>query len=179
MTTITVEFPATLLVDLKDFPQQSVSTEKFDAQYVKNAVLWALRKKLEQARNSGGNEITDAKRRDQIEAARKALEEEFQLRAGSAAKLTEDEEEFRLMLAGHFEKAGVKKSEALKLARETNRLQNFRDLVVKKKYQELGEERTAAEIDEKARQLFFQLKQAADRRAEAIRKSREEMQIDF
>lgn len=179
MTAILVELPADLFVDLKDFPQQRVSTQKMDNVYVRNALVFALKRKLEAAKNAGGQETSDANRRENIEKMRKALEEEFELRTGSAAKLTEVEEEFRVILAGHFENARQKSSEAAKLARAADRLQNFRDLVVKRKYQELGEERSMEELNEKAGQLFFQMEQLAQRRVEAIKAARQEMQIEF
>ncbi len=181
MTTINVQLPNVLHIDLKGFPQQTVATEKFDSETVGNMVKFAIRVHLERKKNAGGEERKDSERREAVENARKEIEAgKFELRVGAAAKLDLKEEELRKLLAEQFEKkGGCKKTDAATHARVANRLELFKDLVVKRQLQELGVTVSDQEMLVKAENIFRQLDLRAENNAIAIQNLRSDMEISF
>ncbi len=181
MTTINVSLPNVLHIDLKGFPQQTVGTEKFDAETINNMVKFAIRVHLERKKNAGGEERSDADRREAVEKARKEIEAgKFELKIGAAAKLDLKEEEFRKLLAEQFEKkGGCKKTDAATHARVANRAELFRDLVVKRQLAELGVSVTSEELQSKSEAILRQLDIKAENNAITIQNLRSDMEISF
>lgn len=181
MSTFTVELPNTLTVDVKDFATQTVSTEKWTGEILKDFVRFSLKVLIERKKNSGGEKATDADKRDAVAKIVKELSDgTFEFRAGAAAALTEKEEIFRKTLAEHFVKKGdCKKTDASNYARVANRLELYRDLVVKRQLMSMGVQKTPEEMLEIAKRHFWTFEQTAENQAEANRKAREEMEISF
>lgn len=181
MTQLTVNLPAVLTVDLKDFASQTVETAKFNEETIRNLVRFALKVHLERRKNAGGEKATEADRR---EAVAKAVAElnagTFELKAGAAAKLTEKEEIFRKLLAEAFEKKGdCKKTDAANYARVANRFELYTDLVVKRQLLSMGVQKSKEEMEAVTKNHFFLYDTKAENIAEASRQAREGMTISF
>lgn len=169
-----------LTVQIKDIGLVCVKTEKWSPEFVLQLVQYACRVKIDQAKNKD-KDATQAKRAEEIAKAVAQLESgEWTQRASVAASLDDEERELRALLAKEFFKVHGKKTQAEADARLANRWEVFRDVVLKKKIQEVATD--AAELQELMGKLEQRLVSArhtlearARNNAEDIRKMREEI----
>ena len=180
---LNVNVPSVLTLEIKDAGLVSVDTSKWSEQFVLQAVRYACRMKVDQARNKDSEASPQAKR-DAMAKAVEALETgEWKQAATMAASLTDAEKELRVLLAKEFLKVIKKKTECENMAKGVERWELYRDLVVKPKLVEIATspeelQELMEKLQLRADNAKFALENRAQRNAEALRKLREEMDAE-